>query len=313
MEKGQKSVAEFRYYEIPQNLPLIALLGEKWITKYGSDAMHFHNYLEIGYCYYGEGTMYLAEEEQEYRAGTITVIPKNFLHHTRGKGDKVNRWEYLFVDVERFLNEIFADKPGYAKSLIKNLQSSMYLLHQDEFAEVGQLLHLILEEMREKNEFYRESVRGLLLSLLLKIARVNAARGGETMPVEQKMADGNRGSIVEALDYIENHYNEEIKVGELAQAVHMSETHFRRIFTEYMKASPLEYVNMVRIEKACILLKKSNDKIEHIAYQVGFPIETTFIRNFKKIVGLSPKEWRREESEKAYPEVGHNLPTLKGW
>ena len=49
------SKAEYRYYELPQNLPLLALTGEKWETVYGMDNMHFHNYLEVGDCYYGNG------------------------------------------------------------------------------------------------------------------------------------------------------------------------------------------------------------------------------------------------------------------
>ena len=46
----EKENVEFRYYEIPQGMPVLPLLGEKWITRYGADPMHFHNYLELGYC-----------------------------------------------------------------------------------------------------------------------------------------------------------------------------------------------------------------------------------------------------------------------
>ena len=55
--KKKKEELEFRFYEIPQNQPVLALLGEKWVQHYGSgvDRLHFHNYMEIGYCYGGEG------------------------------------------------------------------------------------------------------------------------------------------------------------------------------------------------------------------------------------------------------------------
>ena len=55
MKKKEKEYVEFRYYEIPQRVPLIALMGERWVTRYGSDPMHFHNYMEIGYCCYTPG------------------------------------------------------------------------------------------------------------------------------------------------------------------------------------------------------------------------------------------------------------------
>ena len=68
--------AEYRYYEISQDLPVMALSGKKWEIIYGTDNMHFHNCLEIGYCHYGNGTICVAEKELPYHAGTITFIPK---------------------------------------------------------------------------------------------------------------------------------------------------------------------------------------------------------------------------------------------
>ena len=50
--KGNPKI-EFRYYKMPQDVPFLALFGDKWIQNYGRDIdfLHFHNYLEIGYCY----------------------------------------------------------------------------------------------------------------------------------------------------------------------------------------------------------------------------------------------------------------------
>ena len=47
---------EFRYYQMPAGSPILALLGQKWIQHYGEniDYLHFHNYLEIGFCYEGQ-------------------------------------------------------------------------------------------------------------------------------------------------------------------------------------------------------------------------------------------------------------------
>ena len=94
--------AEYRYYEISQDMPVLVLTGEKWETVYGMDNMHFHNYLEIGYCHYGKGTVQLAERELTYDAGTITFIPRNIPHRTcpeQKKADEKQKWEYLFVPI----------------------------------------------------------------------------------------------------------------------------------------------------------------------------------------------------------------------
>ena len=46
--------------------PILALLGQKWVQNYGNDVdyLHFHNYLEIGYCYGGDGFMVLGEARE---------------------------------------------------------------------------------------------------------------------------------------------------------------------------------------------------------------------------------------------------------
>lgn len=309
-KKTEKEYVEFRYYEIPQNLPLLALVGERWVTRYGKDPMHFHNYMEIGYCYFGKGSIYLGKEENSYRDGTITVIPKNFPHHTKGEGPDKHKWEYMFIDAEHFLKEVYSDKPVYAASLIDRVQSRMFVTYREESPEIDALVRGILKEMLEKKEFYQESVKGMLLSLLLKIARLNPA---DSVNQQRIMDDSRLSGILEVLDYIENHYQEEIKVGSLADICHMSETHFRRVFTEYMNASPAEYVSLVRIERACELMVKSDCRLEDIAVRTGFQTSATFIRNFKKIVGIPPHQWKNETRQKEDNPCNYNVSVLKGW
>ena len=84
MARKKRQVAEFRYYKMPDNCALFALVGEKWRQEYGRDIdlLHFHNYLEIGYCYDGSGVMVLGEKEYPYSGSEFTFIPKNYLHTT---------------------------------------------------------------------------------------------------------------------------------------------------------------------------------------------------------------------------------------
>ncbi len=74
--------------------------------------------------------------------------------------------------------------------------------------------------------------------------------------------------VSRSLDYISDHYREQIKVGDIAKRLHLSETHFRRVFTQYMGVSPLEYINIVRIRSACEYLIKTDDSIAAIAENV---------------------------------------------
>lgn len=64
-KKRKKPKIEFRYYQMSEGSPILALLGQKWVQTYGRGVnyLHFHNYLEIGYCYGGQGHMILGEDK----------------------------------------------------------------------------------------------------------------------------------------------------------------------------------------------------------------------------------------------------------
>lgn len=306
----EKEKVEFRYYEIPRKLPLIALLGERWETRYGKDPMHFHNYMEIGFCHHGEGIMYLGNEGVRYRDGIVTIIPRNFPHHTKSKKNEVEKWEYLFIDTERFIKEVYRNQPVMAERMLQRLHSRMFLTSKEDDPVIERSVRYLLEEMRSKNEFYREAVQGGLLVLLLHIIRLNTDI--QSAEVEYTK-DGKLNGILQSLNYIENNYQNEIRVEHLASVSRMSETHFRRKFSEYMNTSPAEYVNLVRIEKACELLANTEDRLEDISRMTGFSTSGVFIRNFKKIVGMLPRDWRRAAREKGDEPVHYNISVLKGW
>ena len=69
---------ELRYYKMPEGSPILALLGQKWIQNYGNDIdyLHFHNYLEIGFCYEGQGFLILGEDKVRFHDREFTVIPQ---------------------------------------------------------------------------------------------------------------------------------------------------------------------------------------------------------------------------------------------
>lgn len=83
-KKRKKPKMEFRYYQMPAGSPILALLGQKWVQNYGNDVdyLHFHNYLEIGFCYEGDGVMAFGEAKMRFSGREFTVIPPNYAHTT---------------------------------------------------------------------------------------------------------------------------------------------------------------------------------------------------------------------------------------
>ena len=102
-------------------------------------------------------------------------------------------------------------------------------------------------------------------------------------------------------------------MSDIAEWTHISETHFRRIFTSYMNMSPLDYINQVRIRAACEYLKKTDESVAMIAAKCGFPVSSTFNRNFRHIMGVSPAEWRRRPENYEQQILKFQIHSEEGW
>ncbi len=291
----------FRYYEIPRDSYVLALFGEEWNRKYGSEgeSLHFHNHLEVGYCYKGEGVIKLENGDYPYFPQTFTMIPKNCPHSTFGDQGGINSWEFLFIDVERFLADLYPGRSRLAEEISRRINSGARFLTHGKNPALGDLVQEIFREMKEKSEFYQESVKGYLLAFLMEAARLNdedSLLPGEKLPVVGKQIWKEEITQVEAaLRYVEEHYAERLRAGDLAAVCGLSETHFRRFFLKNMQLTPMEYVNKVRIREACRLMNGTASSLEEIAMKTGFVSMSTFNRNFTRFLGTSPHVWRKSK------------------
>lgn len=315
MSKKKKPKMEFRYYKMPEGSPILALLGDKWVQTYGNDVdyLHFHNYLEIGFCYEGQGELVLGEQSLRFRDDQFTIIPKNYPHTTNSDPGTVSYWEYLFIDEDTFLREYYrGGSLGRIERMLDRINSRAVLKNVSESPALAGLIRQLLDIMRNPKEFYIDEAKGILLAFLINIVRENQVEDSEQE--ENEVLEGKITiPISRALDYITLHYMEPLKVSELAAWSHMSETHFRRTFSAYMKMSPLEYINLVRVRTACEYLKKTDVPVSDIAYKCGFTTMSTFNRNFKQIMGIAPYEWRKRPENYEQQLLKFQIYSQAGW
>lgn len=307
MNNRKEAYIEFRYYETPIGRYDLALIGDEWVREYGNDPLHFHNYLEIGYCYYGKGHICFSEEKKEYCDGSITIIPANIPHQTKGQVGGIERWEYLFLDIAGVLNEFYEENPFFQEQFMRDIMHYPYLVAEREYPRLVSVVKAILDENREQKQNFKDAVNGYLLVLVQEIARL-----GEKDISAVNLYEPHLGKINGALEYIEVHYAEEIRIADLAEACHVSESYFRKVFVQCMNVPPLEYVNLVRIQKACDILQQADEPLESLAWKVGFTSLSTFMRNFKKLVGDTPKQWQLKNGKKNEC-VNYRTKALKGW
>lgn len=261
MGKARKSKIEFRYYKMPSGIPILALLGREWIRTYGEgiDYLHFHNCMEIGYCYSGSGILTISEDDYQFSGNQFSIIPQNCPHTTISDPGTSSRWEYLFVDVDEILGELYmpAINDKKVKCIINKINSKGLFLDARDYPVLAGKIRNMLDIIRGRKEFYLEEAKGVLISFLAEVARKN--NGDSYADASRFVQDGKNNILVsDALSYIGEHYMETIRIEDLAGHCHISETHFRRLFSSCINMGPLEYINLVRIQNACEMLRKTD-------------------------------------------------------
>ena len=113
-----------------------------------------------------------------------------------------------------------------------------------------------------------------------------AADGGE------EEGDSQNQFIKRAGAYIREHYMESISLDDMAAELGITRSYVSTLFTQHMGCGFVEYLNGVRVDRACTYLEQSYFKTYEIAYKVGFKDEKYFSKVFKKIKGVSPREYR---------------------
>ena len=153
-------------------------------------------------------------------------------------------------------------------------------------------INLIMDQIRVKEHGYHRIASGMAYVLLQEIVKIDYYSKYEgNMEVRYKT---NRPKyVMSILDYVDAYYDKKICVADIAKATYTSPTSLRKIFKENFMMSPMQYVNYVRVEKACELMKKTDDNVNIIARRVGYDNLSTFINNFKLYTGKTPKEWKK--------------------
>lgn len=326
MARKKRETIEFRFYEIPEGESALALYGDKWKRLYGigEKYLHFHNLFEVGYCHYGHGILVLDEKKAVYETGALSAIPAHFPHTTFS--EKEDYWEYLFIDPASLLLEMYPDNSAKQLAVLEALNESPSLSDVTQNQEISLTVKKILDEIRKGRDTHRETTRYLLKVFLLELLRLKeaekeaaakaVAEAAEKKKTRRKRKEVENVSIAQirpALHFIDVNYASEIKAQDLAAQCSLSETHMRRLFVDYVNLPPMDYVNLVRIQKACELMRRTDYPMDQVASECGFSTTSTFNRNFRKYMNTSPYHWKRAKTNYQSRLQDYNVLPLEGW
>lgn len=226
------------------------------------------------YCVDGEGVVSLNQEKTyQLKHGDIFCIPKHTQHYYYSSEN--NPWSILWIHFDTQRPSEF----NLEKQLLTQISSpeKSHLIQED---------FIRLFNLSEKcNDFETNlCVVSLLNSLLTQIVYLK----------NELQQDKQNIYLTHSIKYLTDNLHRTLTLQEMANHLNISQSYLSTIYKKYLKKSPIEYFNEIKIEQACKYLKMSDLKIYEIANQLGFSDPYYFSRAFKKVTQLSPREYRQK-------------------
>lgn len=313
MKKKLKNIVEHRYYDLPSDFPAVLLSGDKWyISDIVSNRFHFHNCTEIGFCRSGSGTLLFdGDQKVPFKTGDISIIGQHNLHTTYSDPGTTSLWSYIFLDFSALLSDnLFMNAIENNIAQDYHLPSDM-LFNEKEHRHIHFLAKSMFEELEHDATDMPIIFKATTLALYHHLERFY----NEQTPLEQLDQIKLTYFVLKpAIDFIQSNYMDKIVIKDLADLCHLSENHFRRQFLSVMGTSPLAFLNFTRINKACVLLGSSNRPILTVAEAVGFYSMASFNRNFKDLLEVTPREYRKKVRRKTTLNIQQRIiQSYPGW
>jgi two-component system response regulator YesN len=227
------------------------------------------------------GTVFLENEVELPKDNKIQIINLEQLVDLVEKKEKANILHYL----KTIFEELSAYKNLNKHSLYLMQQEIVQVVYADLMKQGIQATKLFYDELSIK--MYDQAIE----STVDMIRWVNYLLG-KTFEYEEEVAKA--ATIIDKInDFIHEHYMEEITRNEIAGEFFLTPSYLAKLYKRKTGVNVKDYINEYRIEKAKELLKSGECNVGNVAEKVGFDNFSYFSTLFKKITGVSPKEYRK--------------------
>nr|MBR4281006.1 helix-turn-helix transcriptional regulator [Clostridia bacterium] len=259
------------------------------------EALHYHDFFEIGYCEKGSGLFYVDGEVISFSGPCCTIIYGGQIHIAQGMfppnaAPDWNLWQFSYIS----LKHLFTDTDLMNTSRLKAMSAHKYdfppLFHQHEDPILYDLIHAIIDETAHLGPGYLTAIRALTTALLTRHSRYMTPTGKAREDQDQIFH-----RLSDTLFYINQHYMEDVTIDDLLAASprsSMSKSTLQRDMISFTGMSPMQYIHHLRMKRATIMLA-GGMSVADVAFDVGYNTLSSFNRHFLKEYGLSPTQWKK--------------------
>lgn len=255
---------------------------------------HHHDFIEIVFVTKGKGTQIISNHEYEVSEGDIFIL-QGFQNHYFKDASKVEIVNVMFDPVRNpnLVSKEVKTISGYPALFIlepryRNRMNFKNMLHLNsvDLAKSEYILNGMMQELAHKEPGYELLLKNKLEEIIIFLSRKYSQI---SFPKAKSLV-----RIGKAIAFIENNYQENIYVNQLAEMSFMSIRNFQRIFKDSTSLSFSDYLLELRIQNASRLLTETDSAIYDVSSQVGITDWFYFSKAFKKRIGISPTKYRKQ-------------------
>ena len=256
----------------------VELMRATYVTQVFS--RHSHERFAIGVIENGALGFYYRGENVVAPTGSVNLANPGEPHdgHAATEVGWIYRMFYLDLSL---LQQAASEVAGRPRDL-PFFQTGV--IHDDYLASLIRRLHIALEAELNASALEQESRVLEMLSQLV-------VRHADDHPVPRAMPREDR-AVARAREYLEAHYAENVSLDQLAHIANLSPFHLAHVFRDQMGLAPHTYLTQMRVRQAQTLLGQGWP-IAQVACEVGFADQSHLTRRFKRVVGMTPGQYRK--------------------
>lgn len=256
-------------------------------------AWHYHAEFELIYISQSTGIRFVGDDVSHFSPGDLVLVGSYLPHLWRNEESYYESEGNLMVKTiimkftSNFMGEGTFDNPEFVA--IKNLlEQSNFGVSFDK--SISEELH---SEFIEISELPKGQQTISLLNILYKLSHCKKEQKTILSSTDMRQFSiENPDRLDSVIRYISDNYKVEISLGDVADIACMTTNSFCRFFKKMTNKSFSEFLNEIRIRNASRMLIQENTPISEICYNVGYKSIPNFNKQFKSIMGVTPKEYR---------------------
>lgn len=262
----------------------------------------YHQEFELMTVVEGTGTRFIGDNIENFQPGEVIMLGSNLPHMWHSDDIYFQGKEDLFCKsiVVQFREDFLGEQLFVAPEMqdIKLFLERTYQGLRITGATAERVKELMFQMADDPSRFQRL----LLLFQILHVLAIAQAKDLSTIASRgfvNDYTDIDAYRINEIYNYVLKHYNKKIELEEIAGVANISTNAFCRYFKSKTRNTFTEFLLEVRIGKACKMIIEDRNSIAQISYQTGFQNLSNFNRQFKKLVKMTPLEYKRKYLQEA--------------